>query len=171
MDYMEGDTLINFTLTYNRFKKPLFNYLAKIVKSDALAEDIAQEVFLKLYNNINNIRRADGIEIWIFTTARNEAFNHFRKLKGRYEEGFDEVQEWRGAVSEYEEYERRELIEIIESELDKMDCAQSEVYYLKEYSGLSYREVACILNITEDLVRSRLYKVRQKLKTAISNLV
>ncbi len=56
---------------------------------------------------------------------------------------------------------------MIEEELSRMDSSQSEVYYLKEFSGLSYQEIGGIMNITEDLVRSRIFKVRQKLKTAI----
>jgi RNA polymerase sigma-70 factor (ECF subfamily) len=167
---MEENKIIDFTLIYNRFKKPLYNYLAKIVRSEMLAEDIAHNVFLKLFNNLSSIRQKDRIEIWIFTTARNEAYGHFRKLKTRKEEELNE-ESLSTANFCYDEYERTELIQIIEGELGKMDEAQSEVYYLKEYSGLSYKEVAAVMNITEDLVRSRLFKVRQKLKTAITNLV
>ena len=168
---MEQDRIIDFTLTYNRYKKPLFNYLIKIVKSEMLAEDIAHNVFFKLYTNLDGIRKADSVEIWIFTTARNEAFGYFRKMKNFKE---DELVTGEGKISTnclYDEYERTELIGIIEDELGKMEPAQSEVYYLKEYSGLSYKEVAKIMNITEDLVRSRLFKVRQKLKTALIKLV
>lgn len=78
---MEKDLVTEFTLLYNKYKKPLFNYLAKIVKSEMLAEDIAHNVFIKLYNNLPGIRDVSRIEIWIFTTARNEAFGHFRKDK------------------------------------------------------------------------------------------
>lgn len=168
---MDNDQIIDFTLIYNKFKKPLFNYLAKIVKSDMLAEDIAHNVFIKLYNNLSGIRQADRVEIWIFTTARNEAFTHFRKRKNIKEEDLASNEGNLSTKCYYDEYERMELIAVIENELERMDETQSEVYYLKEYSGLSYKEVAGIMNITEDLVRSRLFKVRQKLKTAITKLV
>lgn len=168
---MEKDGIIDFTLLYNRYKKPLFNYLAKIVKSEMLAEDIAQNVFVKLYGNLAGIRDTERIEIWIFTTARNEAFGHFRKNKAAQMEDFQTHEERLSTQSYYDEYEKTELINIIEEELGRMDARQSEVYYLKEYSGLSYKEVAKIMDITEDLVRSRLFKVRQKLKTAIIKLV
>lgn len=136
-----------------------------------LAEDIAHNVFIKLYSNLTGIRNRDRIEIWIFTTARNEAFGHFRKTKGITEEELSHHEEQLSTKCYYDEYESNEVINIIEDELGKMDSQQSEVYYLKEYSGLSYREVAQIMNITEDLVRSRLFKVRQKLKSALIKLV
>ncbi|MEK6552026.1 MAG: sigma factor, partial [Bacteroidota bacterium] len=78
---MQKDSIIDFTLTYNKFKKPLFNYVCKVMKSDTLAEDIAHNVFLKLYDNLDRIRDAEKTEVWIFTTARNEIFSHFRKNK------------------------------------------------------------------------------------------
>jgi len=168
---MEQETLIDFTLIYNRFKKPLFNYLIKILKSEMLAEDIAHNVFIKLYSNLAGIRKADRVEIWIFTTARNEAFGHFRKMKNIKEEEFSTCEIQISTDCCFDEYERNELISIIERELEKMEPAQSEVYYLKEYSGLRYKEISQIMNISEELVKSRLFKVRQKLKTVLTKLV
>ncbi len=164
---MEESRIIDFTLIYNRYKKPLFNYLAKIVKSEMLAEDIAHDTFVKLYNNFNEIKKIERVEIWIFTTARNEAFGYFRKNGRRKEDSIEFHLEKKRDADLCDEYERRELMEFIEAELDKMEEGQSDVYYLKEYSGLTYKEVARIMDITEDLVRSRLFKVRQKLKNAI----
>ncbi len=87
---MQKDSIIDFTLVYNRFKKPLFNYACKIVKSEMFAEDIAHNVFIKLYDNLDRIRDAGRIEVWIFTTARNEIFSHFRKKKNRIEESIEQ---------------------------------------------------------------------------------
>lgn len=164
------ERIIDFTLIYNKYKKPLYNYLFKIVRTEMLAEDIMQNVFLKLYNNISRIRHTELVEIWIFRTARNEAFAHFRKTKNRIEEDLDPLEHKLSSSDFANDYERQELIQIIEEELKQMDTAQSEVYYLKEYSGLSYKEIAEIMEITEDLVRSRIFKVRQKLKATILKL-
>ena len=164
---MQKDSIIDFTLTYNRFKKPLFNYACKIVKSEMFAEDIAHNVFMKLYDNLDRIKHTEMLEAWIFTTARNEIFSHFRKNKNRIEEAIEQHEEKISTNNLFDDFERKELIDLIEEELDGMDSAQSEVYYLKEYSGLSYKEIAGMMNITEDLVRSRIFKVRQKLKSAI----
>lgn len=165
---MQKDSIIDFTLTYNKFKKPLFNYVCKVMKSDILAEDIAHNVFLKLYSNLDRIRHTELVEVWIFTTARNEIFSHFRKNKNRINEPIEFHKEKFSTNNLYSDFERKELIDFIEDELKTMDESQSEVYFLKEYSGLSYKEIAQIMNITEDLVRSRIFKVRQKLRTAIT---
>jgi RNA polymerase sigma-70 factor (ECF subfamily) len=164
---MQKDSIIDFTLMYNKFKKPLFNYACKIVKSEMFAEDICHNVFMKLFDNLERIRHTELVEVWIFTTCRNEIFSHFRKNKNRIEEAIEQHEEKFSTNSLFDDFERKELTDFIEEELGGMDSAQSEVYYLKEYSGLSYKEIAGIMSITEDLVRSRIFKVRQKLKSAI----
>lgn len=137
------------------------------MKSDALAEDIAHNVFMKLYDNLDHIHHSELIEVWIFTTARNEIFGHFRKNKNRSNEPIEFHEKEFSSNNLYDEFERKELIDLIEEELEEMDSSHSEVYYLKEYSGLSYKEISEIMNISVDMVRSRLFRVREKLKTAI----
>ncbi|MDP2036962.1 MAG: sigma-70 family RNA polymerase sigma factor [Ignavibacteria bacterium] len=164
------ENIIDFTLIYNKYKKPLFNYSYKIVRAEMLAEDIMQNVFLKLYDNMSRIRHTELVEVWIFRTARNEAFTHFRRTKNKIEEDITNYESVLPSSNLVNDFEQQELINLIEDELRQMDSAQSEVYYLKEYSGLSYKEIAEIMGITEDLVRSRIFKVRQKLRTAIIKL-
>lgn len=164
------EKIIDFTLMYNKYKKPLYNYLFKIVRNEMLAEDIMHNVFIKLFQNSDRIRNSELIEIWIFRTARNEAFTHFRRTKNRIEEDIDLYSSSLTSSNFVNEIEGNELITLIEEELKQMDPSQSEVYYLKEYSGLSYKEIAEIMEITEDLVRSRIFKVRQKLKRAVLKL-
>lgn len=132
------------------------------------AEDIVHNTFLKLYENLNNIRNYQSVEIWIFTSARNEIFSHYRRKINKFDTDIEEQEEIMSSSNLCQDFETKELISIIEDALDKMDHSQSEVYYLKEYSGLSYREISKIMNIDEDLVKSRIYKVRQKLKSIIT---
>lgn len=168
---MQNDSIIDFTLTYNKFKEPLYNYVLKIVKSRMFAEDIVHNVFMKFYDNINRIRDCERIEIWIFTTARNEVFSHYRRKVNKYDEDIELHPEKPSADNLLDEFETRELIDIVEDELNHMDPSQSEPYYLKEYSDLSYKEIAEILDITEDLVKSRIFKVRQKLRKVLQNVI
>ena len=70
-----------------------------------------------------------------------------------------------------DEIENKELNKLILNELEVMNEDFREVFVLKEYSGLSYKEIASLLEIDEELVKSRLYKARQKLVNKISKLV
>jgi len=70
-----------------------------------------------------------------------------------------------------DEIENKELNKLILNELENMNEDFREVFVLKEYSGLSYKEIASLIDIDEELVKSRLYKARQKLIKKISKLV
>lgn len=165
---MKESLIIDFTLVYNRHKKPLFNYLMKITRSRMLAEDIIHNVFLKLYENASLIREPEKVEFWLFSTARNEAMNSFRKNTFTADCGTEFPEIFQG--DPFADIENNEMRTIIMKELEKMDSSQSEVFILKEYSGMSYKDVSGVLNIPEDLVKSRLYKVREKLKAAIKQI-
>ena len=138
------------------------------------ADDIVQDVFIKLFENLNNIHNKQSIQFWLFKTARNEMMGFLRSAKTKklvYETAdIDEV-EIGSDVSLEDEIENKELSKLILNELENMNEDFREVFVLKEYSGLSYKEIASLISIDEDLVKSRLYKARQKLINKISKLV
>jgi len=138
------------------------------------ADDIVQEVFIKLFENLKNIHNKQSTQYWLLKTARNEILAFFRSTRNKklYSNSVDlEVTEVESPDSLVEQIENRELSEIVLGELDLMNLEFREVFILGEYSGQSYKEIASILEIDEDLVKSRLYKARQKLINKISKLV
>lgn len=139
-----------------------------------LTDDIVQDVFIKLYQNMDSIRNKQSIQFWLFKSARNELYTIFRntKLKKLYNESEDlEEIEIEDSVSLVDEFDFKELNKMVIDELEKLNPDQKEIFILKEYSGLSYKEIATLMEIDEELVKSRLYKVRQKLIKKISKLV
>lgn len=139
-----------------------------------LTDDIIQEVFIKLYGNLDLIRNKQSIQYWLFKTARNDFFTLSRntKLKKLYDEAEDSDDiEIEDTISLEDEFEHKELTKLITDELDKIRIDQREIFILKEYSGLTYKEIASLMQIDIEDVKSRLYKVRQKLIKRISKLI
>lgn len=138
------------------------------------ADDIVQDVFIKLFENLDNIHNKQSIQFWLFKTARNQMMGFLRSTKTKKliseTADIDEV-EISSDTSLEEEIENKELNKLILNELENMNEDFREVFVLKEYSGLSYKEIASLMDIDEDLVKSRLYKARQKLINKISKLV
>lgn len=135
------------------------------------AEDIVQTVFLKLYENYEALNNPESANFWLFRSARNEYYNYYRRNKRKSVLSETVVSTTKDDF-ELESYvEMKEMKNIILSELEKMEYDQKEVYLLKEYGGLSYKEISEALEIEVNLVKSRLYKVRQKLINKISKLV
>lgn len=142
-----------------------------MVNDKMLTEDIVQNVFIKLFENLENLREKEFVATWIYTTARNEVFDHLRRKKRKPLEITEDDFEFTSEDDLVIDYESIELKKIVLTELEKLPEEQREVYLLKEYSGLSYKEIADIQKIDEVLVKSRLFKTRQKLIKRISKLV
>ena len=138
------------------------------------ADDVVQDVFIKLFENLNLIQNKQSVQFWLFKTARNEILTFYRSTKNKKlitnSVDISEV-EIESPLLLADEIENKELNKLIFTELDLMNEDFKEVFVLKEYSGLSYKEIASLLEIDEELVKSRLYKARQKLINKISKLV
>lgn len=167
----DSQKIIHFTLLYNRYKKRLYNFLLKLSGNRMIAEDITQSVFLKLFENFDSLNNKESANYWLFRTARNEYFNFFKREKRKSEINESIISTKQNELELETIIELKEMKNIILAELDKMEIEQKEVYLLKEYGGLSYMEISKTLDIDVGLVKSRLYKVRQKLINKISKLV
>jgi len=145
-----------------------------MLKDKAAAEDVVQNAFLKLYLNLDNIKKKSSIQYWIFKTVRNEIYGIFRKEKTRNEIHYDSIDEKVYGYSESqitESFEKKELKQLIMKNLELLPNEQKEVFLLKEYGQLSYREIADLLKIDKSIVKSRLYKTRQKLISQLSKVL
>jgi len=169
-----SEKIVRFTIVYNKYKRKVYNYILRMVSDENLTEDLMQTVFLKLFENMDLIKNKNGIGSWLFTTTRNEIYGFFRAKKIKIDQFRSETLEDAHTVSYSDvqkNYDLKELKEIIFEELEKMPIEQKDVYLLKEYGGFSYKEIADILEIDVKTVKSRLYKVRQKLIGRIGKIL
>jgi RNA polymerase sigma-70 factor (ECF subfamily) len=169
-----ANQIIEFTILFNRYKKRVYNYALKMLNDKMRADDIVQDVFIKLFENLDKIHNKKSIQFWLFKTARNEIFAFFRNTKNKnlYYNAVDlEDADIEAQQSLADEIENKELHKLILKQLDNMNDDFKEVFILREYSGLTYKEIASLLEIDEELVKSRLYKARQKLINKISKLM
>ncbi|MDQ7817841.1 MAG: sigma-70 family RNA polymerase sigma factor [Melioribacteraceae bacterium] len=168
------ENIIDFTLTYNQYKRQLFNYTLKMVNDRLTCEDIIQNVFLKLFENLKRIRNSESIQFWLFSTVRNEVYSYYRRKKVRLDqfgaEDSDEIEIDSGERLALT-IEQNEMRELVNKELNRIPIEQRELFILREYGGLSYKEIADVMNIDEELVKSRLFKTRQKLIKRLSKIV
>ena len=138
------------------------------------ADDIVQDVFVKLFESLDTIYNKQSIQFWLFKTTRNEIFSYFRSTKTKklitHSVDIEDI-DIESPYSLSDEIENRELNKLILNELDIMNEDFREVFVLREYSGFSYKEIASLLDIDEELVKSRLYKARQKLVNKISKVL
>ena len=169
-----SNNIVQFTIAYNRYKIGVYNYVLKMVGNKMVCDDLVQNVFLKLFENLKSIKNRESIKFWIYTTSRNEVYAYYRKKKidttKFTNEDTSDVEKISSENIEYQ-FELKEMKNLILNELEKMSIEQKEIFLLKEYGGLSYKEISAISNIDENLVKSRLYKTRQKLINRLSKII
>ncbi len=136
-----------------------------------LAEDITQNVFLKLYENLSNIKNKQNVIGWLYVTARNEIYGHLRKKQIKKENYIEEGIDFESEDDLLKKIEEIELKELVSGEIDLLNNELKEVFLLREYSELSYKEISGVLNIEENLIKARLFRARQQLIKKVLPLI
>jgi RNA polymerase sigma-70 factor (ECF subfamily) len=145
-----------------------------MLSDQMLAEDIVQDVFIKFYENFDKIVNQQSVLFWLFRAAKNEIMDYFRstKIKTLYKYSLDaEELEIESPKSFEQEFDNQEFTKLLEINLNKLEPEYREIFILREYSHLSYKEIGILIGINEELVKSRLFKIRNKLVKTISKII
>lgn len=159
-----------FLIIYQKYKLRLFNYAFKMLNDRETAQDVVQNVFLKLFQNFNRIQKQESILSWLYISARNDIFTYWSKSKRisyTIDAGDEETIDSNNSSIADIEYETLEFKTILEKCLEKLKPHNKEIFLLREYSGLAYSEIAEIINSDAETVKSRLFKTRKKLFSLI----
>lgn len=152
-------------------KDKLFRLAYSIVRIHAEAEDILQDVFLKLWSKRDEWDYIENLEAYCFRITKNAALDRLSSLAVRKTGVIDQEKENFYFVenrSPHSEMVRKEQRWLIEQSMGTLSENQRLVFTLREIEGMSYREIAQVLSISEDLVKISLHRARQKIKELLS---
>lgn len=162
----------------DRFEQPVFNMISRLMDDSAEAPDVVQEVFLKIFRNIGSFRGESSLKTWIYRIAVNEARNHRRWFSRhrRQEVAIDGEGESQGysdwladpGRSPYDSALDRETEGLVEEALDALNPKFKAALVLREIEGLSYEEIADILEISLGTVKSRILRGRDALRKQLA---
>jgi RNA polymerase sigma-70 factor, ECF subfamily len=125
------------------------------------AEDLYQEVFIRVYERSHQFAEDKSLSGWIFTIAHNLCLNRIRDRKPT--EGLDDVYGLASPEQDFgEDWQAR-----IQWALDQVPAENREPFLLFEYQGLTYLEIADVLKLTIPAVKSRIYRTREQLRTLL----
>jgi RNA polymerase sigma-70 factor (ECF subfamily) len=164
-----------YEILIQRFEGPVFNIVSRLLDDPSDGADVVQEVFLKIFRNIASFRQDSSLKTWIYRIAVNEARNHRRWFSRhrRQEVGLEAepgdaqgYQDWLPdpGRSPFETAVDRETREMIEDALAKVNAPFRAALVLREIEGLSYEEIAEILEISLGTVKSRILRGRDALR-------
>jgi len=179
--YVAGDAGA-FAQLFQRHRRPLYTTLAHHAGSRALAEDLFQEVFLRLIQGCAGYRPSGSFRAWLFTIAHNVMTDHRRRTALRNAPGDERAsseaesgEPWEEALvarTEHDDPVARshagELREHIEAALLRLPEAQREVFLLRERGGLELRRIAEVTGANLATVKSRMRYALAGLRRALS---
>lgn len=164
-----------------RYQNRLHAMVLGMVRNNEDARDITQNAFIKAYENLPTFRIESSFYTWIYRIAMNLAIDHCRKGKRRKTSAFDDTVAPRDddgnlldqapSDNAQKALQRKELRTLIFKALDDLPEEHREVVLLREIEGLSYKEIADIMDIPEGTVMSRLFYARKRLQIALKDLL
>ena len=160
---------------------PVYSLSLSMLGDTADAADSTQEVFLKAFRGIRNFRRGSSLKTWLYRIAVREALNNRRWFKrhlqknvsidaGR-EEGFVPVEVQDSTASPYEQMATHELQAAVQDALQEIPEVFRSAVILRDLEGLSYEEVAEVLDCSVGTVKSRILRGRRTLKELLEPLL
>ena len=152
------------------YEKKVFNLALRYVKNRDDALDVSQEVFLQIYQNLDQFRGESQFSTWVYRVTYNKCVDMLRKLQKTQrnvvmstdDENFFESASGKNSLEQ--EYENRELLNTVMAAIDTLPQEQRDVVHLRYIKDLSYAQIAEILNIAEGTVKSRINRARLKIK-------
>lgn len=158
---------------YNRFlsdilplKNELYRLALRITQNAAEAEDVVQETLIKVWNRRNDWQNIESLEAFCMTICRNQALDHLRHLDYQaqsLDDAIDPADHSMGANPE-EQTIQRNRVELVRLLIEQLPEKQRTCLQLREMEGKSYRDIATIMNISEEQVKVNIFRARQSVR-------
>jgi len=155
--------------------KRIYNFSLKYFNDHDHASDASQKTFIKVFDHLPQLKEVEKFKPWIYVIALNQCREEDRK-NGRLSKMFVQTSEYQEkaasaaqVASPEREYVQNELSEIVMNAINQLSEEQKTVLIMKEYEGLKFREIAEVMNVSENTVKSRLYYGLSNLKKILEN--
>ena len=151
-------------------KNRLFRFALRMVGQSAEAEDVVQEVFIKLWNNRQHMDAVTNIEAWCITATRNLSIDKLRSKHHRLQPmkaGFDLLDH---SATPYEATAGQDVFEQVRHLMDQLPDKQRDIMQLRDIEGLSYQEIAGALGLPLDQVKVYLFRARKAVRERLVKL-
>jgi RNA polymerase sigma-70 factor (ECF subfamily) len=165
-----------------RYERPVFSLIFRMVRDREIAEDLAQDTFIKILNNIDRYRPEFKLSSWLFKIANNVAIDYLRKrqldtvsMEGSpHAATATEIEATSFEIasqqeSPLDEMEARELGSSIERAIAALRPEYRSCIMLRHVEGRSYEEIAAILDLPLGTVKTYIHRARHELRDALSD--
>ncbi|MBM4294575.1 MAG: sigma-70 family RNA polymerase sigma factor [Deltaproteobacteria bacterium] len=161
---------MHLTEIYDQYYQRLRKFILHTVRNEWLADDLVQETFIRINNNLKNVRDASKLQSWIFRIAYNICQDYFRnqwKASNLYNEEISEETAPSRLPTSQKELEQGQMRKCVFGLVNHLPESLRSVIILSDVSEFNQREIAEIMGITVENVKIRLHRARKKLKALL----
>jgi RNA polymerase sigma-70 factor, ECF subfamily len=156
-----------FSIIVRAYQVPVFNYVLRLVGDRALAEDLTQEVFLRVFQGLPRFSLRSKFTTWLFQVTKNRVLDELRASERRPRAVAD-LEDIPPLVVLDAPLERLEAIDAVWRAVENLSVDLKLALLLRDVVGLSYIEIADSLEITLATVKWRIYKAREDVQVALA---
>jgi len=151
------------------YEKPIFNYIRRWANRRQDAEDLTQDVFIRVYKSLKSIDLQKSFKAWLYKIATNVVYDWLRKKQGKIElftidDGIHDFE----TIESDSSYINIESAKDLEAALEKIKPVYKNVLLLFYHDDLSYQEIADALNLPINTVKVCLYRAKKSLKAKLN---
>lgn len=169
----DGDA-VAFNQLVTVYRKRILGIISRLIGRPEDVEDVAQEVFVRLYYSLDQLRTADVFEPWLYRLTVNASYDYLRRIKRRNESRMADMSEPQvmmadsvaGVKRNDEEQEKTRTRELVHSLFRHVSDEDRILLMLKEVEGLSLKELGAIYSVNENALKVRLFRARQRVLKA-----
>lgn len=166
------DAAFNGVIT--AYRKRIFGTIARLIGRPEDVEDVAQDVFLRLYYSLDQLRTPEVFEPWLYRLTVNAAYDYLRRQKRRHESRISDLSEQQvlmadaaaGREVDQEAQYKARISEQVHELLESVSEQDRVLLLMKEVEGLSLKELESIYNVKENALKVRLFRARQRVLKA-----
>jgi RNA polymerase sigma factor (sigma-70 family) len=164
MEAVKAGNLQQASWLFERYHKRIFNFLARMAMDRELAEDLTQNVFLRMIKYRNSYREGLKFQSWIYQVARNVFSDHYQANKNKFS-AFVDVEKISEHISDSSDAEAQDEKEkILHQSMAKLTEEQRELLVLTRFQHMKYEEVAAIMDTTVANIKVKVHRAILKLK-------
>src|ERR1039458_1299408 len=171
-----------FDYLVQKYRRPLVSFMYRMARNTAVAEDLAQEVFLRVYRSRQSYEASAKFTTWLYRIATNLAVNHARDTRKERPEvtvSLDEPDEETGTtmdvadgtITAEEALVRRERMLAIRSKVEALPERQRLAVIMHKYQQMDYKQISDVLKLTESATKSLLFRAYETLREQLREFV
>jgi len=170
-----------FELLVAKYQRKLGRLLSRLVRDPAEVEDVTQEAFIKAYRALPSFRGDSAFYTWLYRIAINTAKNYLVAMGRRAPtstgfdhedaEGFEEADQLRDSATPEGELQGKQIAATVNRAMDQLPEDLRTAITLREIEGLSYEEIANVMNCPIGTVRSRIFRAREAIAAELRPLL